>query len=72
MQQIQESKNNDVDSFESKLMQANEILSLLNDPSTSLEQSVALHKKGQTLLKEASKILENAKLSIEQVLEEDL
>lgn len=57
-------------SFEAKLTKANEILKLLNDENTSLEESVALHKEGKKLLSEASQILNNAKLSIEKVNQE--
>ncbi|MGH1600510.1 exodeoxyribonuclease VII small subunit [Campylobacter majalis] len=58
---------NKVDEFESKLKQAEEILTKLNDENTSLELSVKLLKQGQNLLNEATQILENAKLSVTQV-----
>ncbi|BCX79784.1 exodeoxyribonuclease VII small subunit [Campylobacter sp. 19-13652] len=57
-------------SFEAKLSKASEILKLLNDENTSLEKSVELHKEGKRLLSEASQILNEAKLSIEEVNEE--
>lgn len=58
---------NNAQSFEEKLKAANEILAQLNKSDISLEQSIKLHKDGKILLFEASKILENAKLSIKEI-----
>lgn len=57
-------------SFEDKLKAANEILANLNKADTSLEQSVALHKQGQQLLKEAREILERAELVVKEAGDE--
>lgn len=55
------------DSFESRLEKASEILERLNDENINLEESVRLHKEGKKLLDEAAKILQNAKLTINEV-----
>ncbi|QCD53079.1 exodeoxyribonuclease VII small subunit [Campylobacter sp. RM16192] len=58
------------DQFEDKLIKANEILERLSDENISLEESVKLHKEGKKLLDEAAKILQNAKLVINEVGDE--
>lgn len=58
-------------SFEDKLLAANEILKRLNDENTPLDEAVALYEKGQALLNEANEILQNAKLKITQVEQEE-
>ena len=55
--------------FEQKLQEAKTILEQLNSPDITLEASVEAYKKGMDALKEATKLLENAKLSIEQAKE---
>ncbi|WP_169974367.1 MULTISPECIES: exodeoxyribonuclease VII small subunit [unclassified Campylobacter] len=55
------------DQFEDKLIKANEILERLSDENISLEDSVKLHKEGKKLLDEAAKILQNAKLVINEI-----
>lgn len=54
------------ENFEDKLMRADKILERLNDENISLEESVKLHKEGKKLLSEAAKILQNAKLTINE------
>ncbi|MGP1485796.1 MAG: exodeoxyribonuclease VII small subunit [Campylobacter sp.] len=57
--------------FEEKLIKANEILNALNDENLSLDQSLKLHNEGKKLLKEAENILQNAKLVIQEVSQDD-
>ena len=57
-------------SFEEKLALADKILNDLNKDDVSLENSIKLHEQGKKLLNEAREILENAKLSIKQVDDE--
>lgn len=54
-------------SFEDRLKEIDKILELFNDKNITLKESLEAYKKGVTLLKEASKILENAKLQIEEI-----
>ncbi|WP_297576193.1 exodeoxyribonuclease VII small subunit [uncultured Campylobacter sp.] len=54
-------------SFEDRLKEIDKILELFNDKNITLKESLEAYKKGVTLLKEASKILENAKLQIEEL-----
>ena len=54
------------ENFEDKLMRADKILERLNNENISLEESVKLHKEGKKLLSEAAKILQNAKLTINE------
>ncbi|MBE2985111.1 exodeoxyribonuclease VII small subunit [Campylobacter sp. RM9344] len=53
--------------FEDKIKMAEEILAKLDKDELNINESLKLHKQGKVLLDEARKILENAKLSIEQV-----
>lgn len=52
--------------FEQKLKEAKSVLEKLNSPDITLEASVDAYKKGVKTLKEATKMLEDAKLSIEE------
>jgi exodeoxyribonuclease VII small subunit len=52
--------------FEQKLQEAKKILEQLNSQDITLQESVEAYKKGLEALKEASKLLENAKLTIEE------
>lgn len=67
---MQNDENLKEDSFESKLIKANEILEKLNKDDLSLQQSVKLHKEGKKLLDEAGEILQNAKLQIKEISNE--
>ncbi|MFL1706802.1 exodeoxyribonuclease VII small subunit [Campylobacter sp. MOP7] len=67
---MQNDENLKEDSFESKLIKANEILEKLSKDDLSLQQSVKLHKEGKKLLDEAGEILQNAKLQIKEISNE--
>ncbi len=56
-------KNED---FEAKLSKIQEVLEQLNQPDISLSKSTELYKEGLKNLKEASALLENAKLILEE------
>ncbi len=53
--------------FEKKIELSKEILDKLMDPSITLEESMELYKEGVKELKEASKMLETAKLEFEEL-----
>lgn len=57
------------ENFEEKIKKAEEILNRLDKEDVALDESIKLHNEGKELLKQARLILENAKLSIEQVNE---
>jgi len=48
-------------SFEEKLSIAKDLFEKLSDPTISLEESMKHYKNGIEILKDASKMLENAK-----------
>ncbi len=56
-----------VNDFEKKIEKSKEILDKLMNPEISLEESMKLYKDGIKELKEASKMLENAKLEFEEL-----
>lgn len=56
-----------MESFETKVERAKEILEALSQPEMSLENSVKLYKEGLERLKEAQKMLEEAKLVCEEL-----
>ena len=53
-------------SFEEKITRAKEILDKLMNPEITLSQSVTFYKEGIKELKEATTLLENAKLEFEE------
>ena len=53
--------------YESKLKEAKELLDKLNDPEITLYDGMEIYKKGISILEEATKILENAKLEYEEI-----
>ena len=57
--------------FEKKIEISKSILEKLMDPSITLEESMKLYKEGIKELKEASKMLENAKLEFEELSKTD-
>ena len=57
--------------FEKKIEISKEILEKLMDPSITLEDSMKLYKEGIRELKEASKMLESAKLEFEELSKSD-
>jgi len=66
------SEENKEVSFEQKITHAKEILEKLMNPEITLSQSVAFYKEGIKELKEATKLLENAKLEFEEYSKDDL
>ncbi len=56
-----------VKDFEKKIEISKEILEKLMDPSVTLQESMKLYKEGVKELKEASKMLELAKLEFEEL-----
>ena len=63
---------NEENDFESKVEAAKKIMERLMDPEIPLEESVKLYKEGMALLKEAGKILEEAKLEVETIEKEQI
>ena len=63
---------NEQNDFESKVEAAKKIMERLMDPDIPLEESVKLYKEGMALLKEAGKILEEAKLEVETIEKEQI
>ena len=53
--------------FEQKLHHAKEILDVLMDPNITLEESVKAYEKGMKELNSAQKMLEEAKLKIQEI-----
>jgi len=51
--------------FEQNLEQAKEILNRLMSPNITLEESIKLYEEGLTNIKEAQKMIEEAKAKIE-------
>ncbi len=54
-------------SFEDKLKNAKEILEKLSDPSITLKNAMKEYKKGVSILNEATKMIEDAKLEYEKL-----
>ncbi len=54
-------------SFEDKLKNAKEILEKLSNPQIALKDAMVEYKKGVSILNEASKMIEDAKLEYEQL-----
>lgn len=54
-------------SFESELESAKELLKELSNPEITLEKSVEVYKEGIKKLENAAKMLEEAKLQIEEL-----
>ncbi len=63
------SENNQ--SFEAKLESAKSILEALSNPELSLEDGMKRYKEGISILKEATKMLEEAKLTYTKLQEKD-
>lgn len=57
-------------SFEEKLEQIEAILAKLNDDKITLKESIELFKKGSLIARDASALLENAKLDIQNFKQE--
>jgi len=58
--------------FEERVDVAKKIMEQLMDPEIPLEKSVKLYKEGIKALKEAGKILEEAKLEVETIEKEEI
>jgi exodeoxyribonuclease VII small subunit len=58
-------------SFEQKIEKSKEILEKLMNPEITLSDSVKLYKEGTDELKEAQKLLEEAKLKFELYQDEE-
>lgn len=55
------------DTFESKLEHSKEILNKLMDPSITLEESLKLYEEGIKQIKEATAMIEEAKVTIKTI-----
>ncbi len=60
-----------MEKFETKVEKAKAILERLLEPDVSLEESLKLYKEGAGNLKEAQKMLEEAKLLYEEMQEKN-
>lgn len=58
-------------SFETKLENAKEILETLSNPELSLEEGMKKYQEGIAILKEATKMLEEAKLTYTKLQEKE-
>ena len=58
-------------SFEAKLESAKVILDTLSNPELSLEEGMKKYQEGITILKEATKMLEEAKLTYTKLQEKE-
>lgn len=58
-------------SFEAKLERAKVILDTLSDPELSLEEGMKKYQEGIAILKEATKMLEEAKLTYTKLQEKE-
>ncbi|MBD3793381.1 MAG: exodeoxyribonuclease VII small subunit [Campylobacterales bacterium] len=55
------------DTFETKLETSKEILNKLMDPSITLEESMKLYEQGLQAIKEATQMIEEAKVKIKMI-----
>lgn len=55
------------DTFETKLETSKEILNKLMDPSITLEKSMKLYEQGLQAIKEATQMIEEAKVKIKMI-----
>jgi len=55
------------DTFENKLEASKQILNKLMDPAITLEESLKLYEDGLAQIKEAQKMIEEAKIKIETI-----
>ena len=55
------------DTFENKLEASKKILNKLMDPAITLEESLKLYEEGLAQIKEAQKMIEEAKVKIETI-----
>ena len=57
-------------SFEDRLKESKDLIEKLMSQDITLEESIALYKQGLESLNEAQKMLEEAKLKVEQISKE--
>jgi exodeoxyribonuclease VII small subunit len=57
-------------SFEDRLKESKDLIEKLMSQDITLEESIALYKQGLDSLNEAQKMLEEAKLKVEQISKE--
>ena len=55
-------------SFEAKMKRIEEITSLLNGDSLTLEESIQLYEEGTNLIRQCDEILTSSKLKIEKIM----
>lgn len=60
-------KENESNSFESKIIEAQKLLEKLIDPEITLSNSVDVYKNGMKELDEAQKLLDKAKLEFKEL-----
>ena len=54
--------------IELKLKELEEIVAKMNDESTSIDENLELYKQGKQIVKQLTKLLENAKETVEQII----
>jgi len=54
-------------SFEEKLEKSKDLIDKLMNPEITLEESIKIYKEGLETIKEAQKMLEDAKLKVEEI-----
>lgn len=57
-------------SYEEMIIELKQIAKQLDNPNTSVEEAVVLHKRGMELIKICEEILEKAELTITEVTRE--
>jgi exodeoxyribonuclease VII small subunit len=61
-----------MESFETKIQRAKELLRELNDPQITLQRATECYREGVKLLQEAQKMIEEAKLVVKEVEEGEI
>jgi exodeoxyribonuclease VII small subunit len=59
-------------SFEEKLEKSKDLIDKLMNPEITLEESIKIYKEGLETIKKAQKMLEDAKLKIEEISKENI
>ncbi len=55
------------ENFEAKLQKSKELIDKLMNPDITLEESIKIYKEGLESIKEAQKLLEEAKLKVQEI-----
>ncbi len=55
------------ENFEAKLQKSKELIDKLMNPDITLEESIKIYKEGLESIKEAQKLLEEAKLKVKEI-----